>query len=127
MPSFDSEVFDYLHDADIVEIRLTCTSDGCRDLTIALLCDADTGSLKWNRKKLVFHLHDIVLSSHVVVGAMQAPEKLNSWTEEISPALQRDLVANAAFGLLSTGQQFCLRFHSGSVLEGVCRELQLEL
>ena len=127
MTTFDSEVFDYLHDADIVEIRFFCTSDGCRNLTIALLCDSDTGSLRWNRKKLVFHLHDIVRSSHVVVDAMHAPEQLNSWTEEISPALQRDLLANAAVGLLSTGQRFCLRFHTGSVLEGVCRKLLVEM
>jgi hypothetical protein len=115
----------YLHDASVRGIHYTVMHD-CRDISVYLEYDSDCGSPLWDGKNVKIRLSDIVIANHLFVGSIVGEELVDSWDEELSPALAKMITnlqaSRPAHDVLS---RFHLRFHSGSILEGACKTISL--
>jgi hypothetical protein len=118
------EALDYLHDAEIREIRFEIVG-GCRRYVLRVTCHADAGSPTWDGRTLLITLEDVRLASHSVFGAVTAAEIIDSWKREVSPAMRGEVKRLEDTGLRIGDEPFAITFHSGSHLEGVCGSVRV--
>lgn len=92
-----TEPLDYLHAAVVLSLAWEPLREDGRVLRLDAQCDADAGHPDWNGRKVSVRLLDVVLANHFV------------------------------FGAVAHGHRFAVRFHSGSLLEGLCRRVSVVL
>jgi hypothetical protein len=123
----DFEVLEYLHDAVVTTLVYRLDADNRREFALTVVCHPDAGYPKWDGKRIVIRLHDLILANHFVFGAVTGREQIDSWHSQLSPSMAAELQRLAASGSRASGYPFLVTFHSGSVLEGICRHILVEV
>lgn len=121
------EVLEYLHDGVAISLEYRLGADDCREFVLSAICDPDSGYPMWEGKCIVIRLHDLVLANHFVVGAVAGRDQINSWSTQLSPSITAELQRLRSAGLRAAGRPFSVTFHSGSLLEGICRRILVEV
>ena len=121
------EVLEYLHDGVVTAVVYRLDRGDCREFVVTVTCDPDAGHPPWAGRRIVVRLHDLVAAHHRVFGAVAGTERINSWGSQLSPSIAAELERLRSSGFVADGQRFSIVFQSGSVLEGVCQRVFVEL
>ncbi|MBS1910950.1 MAG: hypothetical protein JST22_03095 [Bacteroidetes bacterium] len=122
MQSTTLDELGWLHDAEVFNITYDASRNNGRLLRIAMRCHDDAGYPPWNGKYLVLVAVDIVAVNHIA-WAVKGPEVF----DRAFPAISDELAERLDKISLQNNLVFSLYLHSGSTLEVVCRELQVEV
>lgn len=122
----DPTILDYLHDATLIELRYDPSGDD-RTVTILARCHAEAGHPAWDGRRLKIRLKDLPLLHFRGCGYCAGNEQIDSWAPNVSDSTAAELRALAATGIDVGGQRFTLTFHTSSYLEGVVREIAVEV
>jgi hypothetical protein len=123
----DLDVLDYLHDADVTSLVYRLDADNRREIVLSVDCHPDSGCPKWDGKRIVIRLHDLILATHLVYGAQAGREEINSWDSRLTPWMVSERRRLAAAGVNVFGRPFSVAFHSGSALAGICKHIFVEV
>ena len=121
----NTEVLEYLHDAVVVRLVYEPLREDCRVLLLNVACDSHAGHPDWNGRNVLIRLHDIYLANHFVFGAVTGDEQINSWTDSVSASMG-EMIERLPTAI-GRGIRFSVSFHSGSLLEGVCHRVFVDL
>ncbi len=122
----DPNILEYLHDASVSEVAYDCRDASSRNMTLSVICTPDAGYPAWDGKRLCIRLESVVLLSFSAFGAVTGKERVDSWTANVSGAIEAELRRLQGLGIDCTGDRFVVAFQSGSVLEGLCQRITVE-
>jgi len=89
-------------------------------------CPTDLGYAPWEGKNLVLAAIDVAVSKHVVCR-VAGPETIDALRPGISGDLRESTMAARQMGMRFPNLEFTICFHSGSSLEVICQELQVDI
>lgn len=122
----DPNILEYLHDASVSEIVYDCKDTSNRNGAISVTCTPDAGYPAWDGKRLCIRLESVVLLSFSAFGAVTGKERLDSWTPNVSGAIEAELRRLQGMGIDCAGERFAVTFQSGSLMEGLCQRITVE-
>lgn len=125
MPASIVPNMEYLHDAEVRELRLSIAESGDRKLQLDVRCDPECGYDEWNDKYLCIEFADPLIVHGDLFGHMANVETLNSIDFEITPRVAASIAKLREFGLPAPKHVLSLSFHSGSNLEIACQDVKL--
>jgi hypothetical protein len=123
----DVALLEYLHDAVVLGICYRAEEVDCREILLKVVCDRESGYPAWDGKRLCIRLRDVMVVNHYVFGAVTSQEQINTWGTRLSPSMEADIQRIRSTGINCGGIAFSLTFHTGSLLEGMCRQVFVEL
>jgi hypothetical protein len=123
----DFELMSYLHDAIVHGIAYEMAGDGKRTVKIRCRCHADAEYEPWNGKTLVITLQNAILVSHFLCGFTTGCEEISSWETSLSREMTEEVKRLQTLGINCSGIIFGIAFQTGSLLEGICREVDVEI
>jgi hypothetical protein len=115
----------WIHDCILHSITYDASSGSGRSIRIAMRCPPDLGYAPWEGKNLVLVAIDVALSKHFVRG-VGGPEIVDAIRSDVSADVQESMVQAMKLGARFPNLVFTMTFHSGSMLEVVCQDLQIE-
>jgi hypothetical protein len=127
MQSTTLEQLDWLHDSVVHNVVYDASGDSGRLVKLAIRCHAQSGYAPWEGKDLVLAAIDVAVSKHTVWGWVTAPETIDAIRPGVSAAVRDSTLEARRMGARLPNLEFTISFHSGSLLEVICRELQVEV
>jgi hypothetical protein len=121
------EELEWIHDCTVLSLFFDTSSDAGRSIALTMRCPTDLGYAPWEGKKLVLAAIDVALSKHVLRGAVAGPETIDAIRAGVSTALRESTMKARQIGVRFPNLEFSISFHSGSSLEVICRELQVDV
>lgn len=115
-----------MHDCTLLSVFCDTSSDAGRSITLTMRCPTDLGYAPWEGKKLVLAAIDVAVSKHVLWG-VAGPETIDAVRAGVSTGVRESIVEVRRTGVRFPNLELTISFHSGSALEVVCRELQVEV
>lgn len=115
----------WLHDSDVLSIQYDTSGDAGWSILLTMRCPNDSGYAPWEGKCVVLSAANVVGSKHLVYGVAGREE-----FDRINVGVSRALRESALKGRPSSTQfnfEFTINFISGSMLEVVCQQLQVEI
>jgi hypothetical protein len=116
---------DCLHDSDLLGIMYDTSGDADWPIRLTILCPDDMGYAPWDGKLLVLSAIDVVRSKHVVCRIANS-ETIDHVLPRVSVDLREGAV-RARGPYAHFNFEFTISFISGSTLEVICQELQIEV
>jgi hypothetical protein len=89
-------------------------------------CPSDLGYAPWEGKNVVLVAVDVAVSIYTTWG-VAAPETIDAIRPGVSTTIQESTVKARRMGARFPGLEFTISFHSGSVLEVICQDVQVGL
>jgi len=118
---------DYLHDATVFEIAIQIDHSGNRRLRVRMTCDTDCGCDELSNRNIDVLFDDPVIILAELFGHMANAEEFNSWNDVTSETMKRKLTRFTESGLPMPKHVVELVFHSGSVIEVACNDIQFAI
>lgn len=119
------EELNWLHDSDLLSVMYDTSGDAGWSIRLTMRCPVDSGHPPWEGKVLVLRAGDIVRSTHMVCG-IAGGETVDYIDSEVSHGFHesalRGMPMDTQFNF-----EFTIHFVSGSVLEVICQDLQVEV
>jgi hypothetical protein len=115
----------WLHDSDLLSVSYDTSSDIDWPIRLTIRCPDDSGYAPWDGKLLVLSATDVVRSKHLVCCIANS-ESIG----EVSTGVSVDLLEGAMKGRPTSAHfnfEFTICFTSGSKLEIICQDLQIEV
>lgn len=116
----------WLHDCVLLSVLYDISSNSGRSISLTMRCPRDLGYAPWEDRGLVLVAIDVAVSKHVVCG-FGRPETIDAVRPGISADVRESTMAARRMGVRLPSLEFTISLHSGSALEVVCQELQLEV
>lgn len=116
----------WLHDCNLISVLYDPSNPAARVIKIAIQCPTDLGHAPWEGRKLVIVAIDVALSIYTLWG-VGGDEMVDAIRPGISPSLEQAMVEPKQLGARFPELAFGISFISGSLLEIVCRELEVEV
>jgi hypothetical protein len=117
---------EWVHDCTLLSVLYDTSSDAGRWITLTMRCPTDLGYAPWEGKKLVLAAIDVAVSKHVL-WSVAGPETIDAVRAGVSTDVRENTVDARRIGARFPSLEFTISFHSGSSLEVICRELQVEV
>ena len=112
---------EWLHDADVLELRTSREGDAQPEVVLRVKCPQDLGYVDWEGRVLRIEMTGVALWQHFMVG-IATRDSINWVNERVSPEFQAKI--DRAVEIASAYPvKLSVVFHSGSLLEVWCREL----
>jgi hypothetical protein len=127
MQSTTLEQLEWLHDSVVHNVIYDASGDSGRLIRLAIHCHPQSGYEPWEGKELVLAAIDVAVSKHSVWGCVTAPETIDSINPGVSASVQGSTMELRRSVANFRNLAFTISFHSGSSLEVICRELQVEV
>ncbi len=118
------EKVDYLHDADVYEIRLIIDESGERELHLRLRGHPECGYEEWNGKEIRVTFYDPRIVLGELFGHVANGETLNAWRHSPSASMQSHVRRHVGMGLPTPNHFVEIVLHSGSLIEVACNEIR---
>jgi hypothetical protein len=116
----------WIHDCALLSILYDTSSDAGQSIRLTMRCPTDLGYAPWEGKNLVLAAIDVAMSKHVVCG-VAGPETIDAVRPGISAAVRESTMEARRMGVRFPSLEFTISLHSGSALEVICQELQVEV
>ncbi|MBI5723638.1 MAG: hypothetical protein HZA50_06750 [Planctomycetes bacterium] len=126
MPITDLHILNYLHDARVLHVTYCTEQSDDRSMVLSVICHPDSGYPVWDGKHLSIRLEAVFMLSFFVFGAVIGEETIDSWHPVISESMESEIQRHQKLGYDCSGTRFTLSFHSGSFIEGLCRQIIVE-
>jgi hypothetical protein len=114
-----------LHDSDLLSVMFDTSSDADWPIRLTIRCPEGMGYAPWDGKLLVLSVIDVV-SSNYAVWCVEGRETIGEVDPGVSVALREGAMKgrpiDAHFNF-----EFTINFISGSTLEVICQDLQVEV
>lgn len=127
MPLVDGSKLDYLHDGRLHEVNIIALEKSRRDIQIRLTCSTTAGLPEWEGKPLLLVAKDVFYSNIILLGHMAGFDSIDSCEMRISSETEEKLRKFASDGLVIPAVPLSVSFHSGSSVELVCWQLDVEV
>jgi hypothetical protein len=127
MESTTLKELEWLHDSIVFSVIYDASNSLGRMVKLAIRCPADLGFAPWEGKTLVLVATDVVVSKHVVWGWVTAPETIDAVRPGVTTAVRESTMEARRMGERLPNLEFTICFHSGSMLEVICRDIQVEI
>ena len=119
---------EWMHDSVVSSIVYDASaSGGCRELRISMTCPSDLGYEPWAGKSVVLVATDVAALTQTVWGWVTAAETIDAIRPGVSAAFQKRTMPARKQGARYPELEFTASFHSGSVLEVICKDLQVRV
>jgi len=123
----DLSLLGYLHDSTVLEIKYDFSQRARRVVSFRIICHEESGYEAWSGKKINIALKDVIILNQTTYGAVIGREEINSWKSTVTLAVEQEVLRLEKAGINCSGIRFLVTFHSGSHLEGICREINLDV
>jgi hypothetical protein len=117
---------EWVHDCTLLSVIYDTVSEAGRSITLTMRCPTDLGYPAWEGKDLVLAAVDVAVSKHVLWG-VAGPETIDAVRAGVSTSLRDSTEEVRRAGGRFPSLEVTISFHSGSLLEVVCHELQIEV
>ena len=121
------EILDYCHDSDVEKISVRTDSDGKMNTNIHAVIHKDCGCERWNDKRFVVSLRDVLVSSYDLVAYSGGNDLLDGVEYEVSRELMDKVEAAVGAGGKEPKCYIKITFVSGSVMEAACDEIEVKM
>lgn len=122
----DYRLLAFLHDAKCLEIIWDYTNSETKSIRVVVIGDSDCGYAAWEGKTLTITISDVVVSRFTSRGYALGDEIIDSWTQTVSDSFRRDCDFLLSTGISVPDLRFSITFQSGSVLEAACGLISIE-
>ena len=116
----------WLHDCDVTKIAYDFIRDDEKSIALTMRCPDDLGYAPWEGKTLTLALVD-VRASRQFLWSTHGSESLDAIRPGISDEMRQEILRATKLGARYPGLECTLVFHSGSWIESICRELQVDI
>jgi hypothetical protein len=120
------EELGWLHDSVVLNVIYDPTGAD-RLIKISVRCHDDCGYPPWDGKNLTLCLKNVATLKYIIHGLQTSPETIGSVHPGISSALQESTMRARRMGVRYPDLEFTISFHTGSSLEVICQELQVDI
>ena len=115
----------WIHDADLLSVQYEMSGDADWPIRITMRCPEDLGYEPWQGKLLVLAAIDLVGSKHIVY-CVAGPESIDHINPGVSLVFRESAMKGKPIGA-HFNFEFTITLISGSTLEIICQELQVEV
>ena len=126
MQSTTLKELEWLHDCALLSVLYDSSRAAGQSIRLTMRCPTDLGYAPWQGKNLVLAAIDVAVSKHVVCG-VAAPETIDAVRPGISAAVRESTMEARRMGVRFPNLEFTISLHSGSSLEVICQELQVDI
>ncbi len=116
---------EYLHDSKLISVQYDTSTGDTRNLILTMECHPEAGHPEVNGQTLCIRALDVVFLSYTAWGYVVGEEVVDDWKPSVSKSTVSQLRKREKMGVFIPEKQITVTFHSGSVLEFVCRELDV--
>ncbi len=116
----------WLHDCDVTKIAYEFTRDDGKSIALTMRSPDDSGYAPWEGKTLTLVLVDVKASRQFLWNT-HGLESLDAIRPGISDEMRQEVMGTTKLGARYPGLECTLVFHSGSWIESICRELQVDI
>ena len=116
----------WLHDCVLWELSYDTSETSSRSIKLRLQCPSDLGYAPWEGKELLLVAGDVAAAKHTVWG-VAGPEAIDAVRPGVSEALKDAMAQARTSGVRFPDLAFTIYFHSGSDIEIVCGDLQVDI
>ena len=120
------EQLKWIHDCVLVGLAHEISSDGVRLIRLTIECPPDLGYEPWEGKTLLLAAVDVAVSQYFL-WSVAGPETIDAIRPGVLTDIRARMTEAKEMGMRFPGLEFLISFHSGSLLEVVCKELQVEV
>jgi len=117
----------YLHDSEVLDISYVLTNPDSRTVIMRLQGDPEMGYSAWEGKVLRVTASGVFLFRCEGWGHTCDRETLDGWGKGVSAVTQAELARHATLGFRVPDLRFTVTLHSGSSLELVCDQVNVEV
>jgi hypothetical protein len=117
---------EWIHDCTVLSVFYDTANDAGRSITLTMDCPSDLGYAAWEGRQLVLAAIDVAVAKHVLWGVAR-PETIDAVRAGVSTSVRESTEKWRRKGARFPNLEFTISFHSGSSLEVICRELQIEV
>jgi hypothetical protein len=117
----------WLHDAVVFSIAYDASDESSRSVKLTMRCNDEAGYPPWNGKDLVLIAVDVAVMTFVGRGAIIGPETFDQAYARVSDTLHESVVESQRMYPEYPRLEFSMCFHSGSEIEIICKNLQVEV
>jgi hypothetical protein len=117
---------EWIHDCVLTSLLYDISNDAGRSLKLTMRCPEDLGYAPWNGKTLVLTAIDVAIGSFFVCS-VEGPETIDAVRAGISSTVRESTTAARRMGARFPNLEFSVSFHSGSELEIICQEIQIDV
>ena len=126
MQSTTLKELEWIHDCALLGVLYDASSDAGRSIKLTMRCPTDLGFAPWEGKNLQLVAVDIALMKLIVCG-VAGPETIDAIRPGISKTVQESTMDARRMGVRFPRLEFTISFHSGSALEVICKDLQVDV
>lgn len=117
----------YLHDAAVLQLSLAIDGHGISSLRLEVESHSDTGHSDWNGKHILIIAREIVLCSFDACGYSSNRDTIRDISNEVSATFTAKIADLTSRGVRVPRSQLQLMLNSGTLVELVCRNIDVEL
>jgi hypothetical protein len=117
---------EWLHDCVVSEFAYETASNSGRSIKIEMICPFDLGYPLWDGKRLVLAAARVAMSKHVMWG-VDGPESIDAVRPGISDEARESTLHARNLGIHFPALEFTISFHSGSWMEIICHDLEINV
>jgi hypothetical protein len=121
----DLKELEWIHDCSLLDISYNNFAEAGCSIKITVRCPSDLGNLRWNGKILLLEAVEVAASSYVFWGTAGS-ETIDSISPGISSAFRESTMKARQMGVRFPSLEFIIRFTTGSALEIICENLQID-
>ena len=116
---------DGLHDSDLLSVLYNTSGDTDWSIKLTIRCPNDSGYVPWDGKLLVLSVIDVASSNYSVWG-VAGSETIDHVYPGVSATLREGTMKGRPIGA-HFNFEFTIKFISGSILEVICQDIQVEI
>lgn len=127
MQSRQLEQLKWIHDCTVIAVYWGILAHERGMLRLDIRCPNDLGYAPWESKTLSLKIVDAAVINWLGWYGSVGPETIDAIRGGITNTLRKQINTVAARGASFPAIEFSVSFHSGSLLEVVCRDLEIEI
>jgi hypothetical protein len=117
---------EWIHDCVLLNVLYDASSDAGRSIKLVMRCPTDLGYAPWEGKRLQIVAADVALMKHVLWG-VAGPETIDAIRSGVSDAVRESTMEARRMGARFPSLEFTISFSSGSAIELICQEVQVDV
>ncbi len=117
---------EWIHDCTLITVVYDASNDTSQSIKLTMRCPHDLGYSPWQGKTIQLVAVDVALVKYLVFGVAGA-ETIDAVRSGISKEAQESTLEARRMGVRFPSMECTICFHSGSVLEVICQELQVDV
>lgn len=122
-----SEELRWIHDCVLLETVFDASVASVRSLRVKIRCPTNLGYPRWAGRIIAINFADVAVFSHVGWGISSGYDSFDRFRPQISKELQDRTLEARHMGIRFPDIEFSMLLHSGSILEGICGLISIEI